>query len=117
MTNFINEDLINMTLSNAVIISEAGIVRAVLAKSRELKGLDSEDIAILSSISDPELLAELFDTARAIKEAIYGRRLVLFAPLYISNLCKNECLYCAFRAKNRQIRRRGDSENDGIIQE
>jgi 2-iminoacetate synthase len=80
-------------------------VRETLAKARELKGLQAEDVAALASISDPALLAELFDTAKAVKEQIYGRRLVLFAPLYISNLCGNECLYCAFRARNRQVRR------------
>ena len=56
-----------------------------------------DEIAALSTISDPELLGELFAAAREVKETIYGKRLVLFAPLYISNLCSNECLYCAFR--------------------
>jgi len=81
-------------------------VRAVLAKARELKGLDQPDIAVLMQISDPELLGELFSTAKSVKEQIYGRRLVLFAPLYISNLCSNECLYCAFRARNKEVKRR-----------
>ncbi|MBN1816096.1 MAG: [FeFe] hydrogenase H-cluster radical SAM maturase HydG [Sedimentisphaerales bacterium] len=81
-------------------------VRETLAKSRKLAGLAMEEIAILSSVSDPELLAELFDAARWVKEQIYGRRLVLFAPLYISNLCANECLYCAFRARNTTLKRR-----------
>ena len=57
-------------------------------------------------MSDPELLAELFATARECKEAIYGQRLVLFAPLYISNLCNNDCLYCAFRVRNKELQRR-----------
>jgi len=80
-------------------------IREVLAKAAEMKGLDLEEVAVLTSISDPELLAELFNTANTVKETIYGKRLVLFAPLYISNLCSNECLYCAFRATNKEIQR------------
>lgn len=80
-------------------------IREVLAKAREMKGLNLEEVAVLTSISDPEMLAELFSTANRVKETIYGKRLVLFAPLYISNLCTNECLYCAFRASNKGIQR------------
>jgi len=85
-------------------------IREVLAKAAEMKGLDLEDVAILTSISDPEMLAELFNTANTVKETIYGKRLVLFAPLYISNLCSNECLYCAFRATNKDIDRHALSQ-------
>ncbi|MCX7805016.1 MAG: [FeFe] hydrogenase H-cluster radical SAM maturase HydG [Planctomycetota bacterium] len=81
-------------------------VRDVLAKAREAKGLDPEDVAVLSGVSDPDLISEMFSAAKAVKEKIYGRRLVIFAPLYVSNLCGNECLYCAFRARNRAVRRR-----------
>jgi len=80
--------------------------REILAKSRELKGLSMEDVAVLAAITDSGLLEELFAAARYVKESIYGRRLVLFAPLYISNLCKNECIYCAFRARNAKVKRR-----------
>ncbi|HUX07931.1 MAG TPA: [FeFe] hydrogenase H-cluster radical SAM maturase HydG [Acidobacteriota bacterium] len=86
--------------------SDAPKIRDVLAKARELKGLSHEEIAALMPVSDPEMLGELFDAARYVKEEIYGRRLVLFAPLYISNLCSNECLYCAFRARNKEVVRR-----------
>jgi len=85
---------------------DAAQVREVLAKAKELKGLAPADVAVLTGVSDPELLGELFAAARYVKEQIYGRRLVLFAPLYISNLCGNECLYCAFRARNRAVQRR-----------
>ncbi len=90
----------------------ASQVRDVLAKAQALRGLDAEDVAVLASVSDPALLAELFDAARTVKEAIYGRRLVLFAPLYVSNLCGNECLYCAFRATNRAIVRRSLNQDE-----
>lgn len=92
--------------------SDSVSVREVLSKSLEMKGLEPSDIPILAKISDPELLAELFETAKTVKEKIYGRRLVLFAPLYISNLCSNECLYCAFRARNKSIARRALSQEE-----
>jgi len=81
-------------------------VLEALARARELRGLEAEGVSRLMGVSDPDLLHELFEAARFVKEAIYGRRLVLFAPLYISNLCSNECSYCAFRVRNRAVRRR-----------
>lgn len=89
---------------------DAAKIREVLEKAKEMKGLSLEDVAVLTCISDPEMLAELFNTANHVKETIYGKRLVLFAPLYISNLCANECLYCAFRATNKEIDRHALSQ-------
>jgi len=108
---FIDEAQINATLAKHA-DKDATHVREVLAKALELKGLDADDIAILAAISDPELMGELFATARQAKETIYGRRLVLFAPLYISNLCGNECLYCAFRARNTDVKRRALTQEE-----
>ncbi|HPO31233.1 MAG TPA: [FeFe] hydrogenase H-cluster radical SAM maturase HydG, partial [Candidatus Hydrogenedentes bacterium] len=81
-------------------------IRETLAKARELHGLDEDDVACLAMVTEPELLAELFETARWVKNEIYGRRMVLFAPMYVSNLCYNECVYCAFRRANTTVRRR-----------
>jgi 2-iminoacetate synthase len=81
-------------------------VLEVLAKARQMDGLDLEDMAALTTISDPELLGEMFGAAQDVKNAIYGKRLVVFAPLYVSNLCGNECTYCAFRARNTAVQRR-----------
>lgn len=109
--SFINDDVITQTLQKAARRDEKA-VREVLGKALELKGLELDDIAVLAAVSDPDLLKELFTTARKVKETIYGRRLVLFAPLYISNLCSNECLYCAFRAKNTAVRRRALTQEE-----
>lgn len=87
-------------------LSDRKNVEEILKKALELKGLSLKDIPPLLKISDPELLQELFHTAKEVKEKIYGKRLVIFAPLYISNLCSNECLYCAFRATNKSLKRR-----------
>ena len=107
--DFINEQAIWDALKSSQ-NPEASHIRDVLAKAREMKGLNLEEVAALTSISDPEMLAELFSTANQVKETIYGKRLVLFAPLYISNLCANECLYCAFRASNKGIQRHALSQ-------
>lgn len=105
LTSPIDETVIQSILES-VPRPEAARIRTILDKALLMKGLDLKDVAELSSISDPELLGELFVTARKVKDEIYGKRLVIFAPLYISNLCANECLYCAFRARNTAIKRR-----------
>ncbi|MFZ0829186.1 MAG: [FeFe] hydrogenase H-cluster radical SAM maturase HydG [Verrucomicrobiia bacterium] len=85
---------------------DAQPVRDVLAKARQMEGLDAGDVAVLMGVEDPALQEEMFAAARFVKDEIYGNRLVLFAPLYISNLCKNECAYCAFRVRNTALTRR-----------
>ena len=85
---------------------EPARVKELLAKAREMRGLSINEVACLSLVDQPELLAEICSTAKQIKEEIYGSRLVLFAPLYISNRCSNECTYCAFRATNTSLTRR-----------
>jgi 2-iminoacetate synthase len=84
----------------------ASRVRELLAKAQELNSLSMDEVACLTFVKSPELLEEIFSTAKGIKEEIYGSRLVFFAPLYISNRCSNECTYCAFRATNTEVRRR-----------
>jgi 2-iminoacetate synthase len=96
--------------------ASASAVRDILDKARALKGLSPDETAMLMPVSDPALLGELFETARYVKEEIYGRRLVLFAPLYISNLCTNECLYCAFRARNKAVVRRALTQEEIVTE-
>ena len=81
-------------------------VRELLVKAKEMHGLSMDEVARLSFVESPELLQEIFSAAKQIKEEIYGSRLVLFAPLYVSNRCANECTYCAFRATNTSLKRR-----------
>lgn len=89
---------------------DAQHIRAILQKALTLQGLNADEVATLTSIHDSELTQELFHTAKQIKEIIYGKRLVIFAPLYISNFCSNECAYCAFCASNQQLKRRALSQ-------
>jgi 2-iminoacetate synthase len=109
-TAFISEPVIFETLERTS--TDAAAVRDVLAKARQLGGLEAPDVAVLMNVSDPGLLGELFAAAQHVKDTIYGRRLVLFAPLYVSNMCANECTYCAFRARNRDVVRRALSQEE-----
>ncbi len=101
----IDEGNIEKSLQRGGQKSESDITE-ILARARKLEGLEADDVAALCNISDPELLGELFRAARDVKAEIYGHRLVLFTPLYVSNLCKNDCAYCAFRSSNRGLNRR-----------
>jgi 2-iminoacetate synthase len=101
----INDKKICSELDSSVDPSRSAVAD-ILSKAKELKGISYHDVLTLLSIKDPELTNNLFDTAKYAKEQIYGNRLVLFAPLYISNLCNNECLYCAFRSANSKLVRR-----------
>ena len=107
----IDETSISDTLERAR-RADGAAVAEVLAKARHLNGLQASEMAVLMGISDPEQLGQLFATASYVKDAIYGRRLVLFAPLYVSNLCGNECTYCAFRARNEQVKRRALTQEE-----
>lgn len=83
----------------------ARVVEA-LAKAREGCGLTPAEAAVLLAPMPEDCLAELYETALALKERVYGKRMVIFAPLYVSNLCGNRCAYCAFSADNRDLERK-----------
>lgn len=104
-TGFIDEPGILRVLQNASAPPESRVTE-IIDRANKLKGLSQDEVATLSCVSDPEMLAAIFDAARRVKDTIYGKRLVIFAPLYVSNLCGNECSYCAFRAKNKEVHRR-----------
>lgn len=83
-----------------------GKASAIVDKALDLKGLSPEEAAVLLQCTDQKVIQKIFNAARKAKEAIYGKRLVLFAPLYLSNYCMNDCLYCAFRSSNQRIKRK-----------
>lgn len=82
------------------------LVDEILARAAEGKGLNHRDATVLLECDDPEIVERIFALARQIKQRIYGNRIVMFAPLYLSNYCINGCVYCPYHAKNRTIPRR-----------
>ena len=87
-------------------------VKAILEKAALCKGLTHREAAILMDCDDPELEARIYSLAKEIKHRFYGNRIVLFAPLYLSNYCINGCVYCPFHAKNRTIPRKKLSQQE-----
>jgi len=86
----------------------------VLEKASLAGGLSLEEAAILLSIKDSALLNELFRIAGEVKERVFGRRIVLFAPLYLSNYCTNGCTYCGFRSQNRDVPRKALTVDEAV---
>ncbi|AZR73529.1 [FeFe] hydrogenase H-cluster radical SAM maturase HydG [Anoxybacter fermentans] len=81
-------------------------IERIIEKGRAALGLTPKEAAVLLQINDPELTEKLFSAAREVKNRIYGKRVVIFAPLYISNKCINNCVYCGFRASNKKLFRK-----------
>ncbi len=85
---------------------DAAVIDAVLEKARLRKGLDHREASILLACELEEKNQEIYALAEQIKKDFYGNRIVMFAPLYLSNYCVNGCLYCPYHAKNRHIARK-----------
>jgi 2-iminoacetate synthase len=102
---YINAEKINNLLVDANKVGSRSL-DLILDKAKSLQRLTLNESAALLSVKDPEDIQKIFSAASFVKDAIYGRRVVLFAPLYISNLCANNCLYCAFKSDNLLIKRR-----------
>lgn len=102
---FIDEAYINGLLDKAKKASRNDIVE-VLGKARRKIKLDHIDIAILLQAEEEDLTGEIFLIAGEIKRSIYGNRIVIFAPLYVSNHCVNNCSYCGYKRSNQFVRRK-----------
>lgn len=105
--DFLDENIINQIISDAEKKSEnSEIVREILKKAEKAEGITDEEAAILLSIKDENLLEEMYTVSKKIKEKIYGKRIVMFAPLYISNYCVNNCRYCGYKHCNDELFRK-----------
>ena len=82
------------------------LVDQILNKARERKGLSHREASVLLACDIPEKVQELYALAEQIKKDFYGNRIVIFAPLYLSNYCVNGCLYCPYHQKNKHIPRK-----------
>lgn len=91
-------------------------VREVIAKSLGKNRLTMEETAVLVNAAGTDLVDEIRQGARELKENVYGNRIVLFAPLYIGNRCTNNCQYCGFRVSNREAVRKTLSDDEIIAE-
>ncbi len=106
-TEFIDNDEVLNTVKYAQDNkNNAELIDKILEKAKEEKGLTHKEASVLLACEIPEKNEEIFALAKKIKLEYYGNRIVLFAPLYLSNYCVNGCVYCPYHAKNKHIPRK-----------
>lgn len=112
---FINDEEIRATLAYAEENkNNVELIEAILEKARPQKtatgcvcsGLTHREASVLLACENPELIEKMYKIAEEIKLAFYGNRIVIFAPLYLSNYCVNGCVYCPYHMKNKKIPRK-----------
>ena len=104
---FISHDEIQETLAYADSNKDnLEVIDAILAKARERKGLTHREASVLLACEIPEKIEEVYELAQQIKKDYYGNRIVLFAPLYLSNYCVNGCVYCPYHCKKQTYRQK-----------
>ncbi|MCX8125469.1 MAG: [FeFe] hydrogenase H-cluster radical SAM maturase HydG, partial [Spirochaetes bacterium] len=106
MKNFIDKDKIVCLLKNTKKPNYSEL-KEILQKSFDLcETLSLEEVAKLISVDESEHLELMYEYAAKIKKKVYDNRIVVFAPLYVSNYCMNNCLYCGFRVGNKDVIRK-----------
>ncbi len=104
---FISDEEIRATLAYAdEHKNDMALIDEILNKARELKGLSHREASVLLACEDEGKIKEMYDLAEQIKKDFYGNRIVMFAPLYLSNYCVNGCVYCPYHLKNKCITRK-----------
>ena len=88
------------------------LIESLIDKAALCQGLSHREAALLLECDEPELVQRIYHLAREIKRKFYGNRIVMFAPLYLSNYCVNGCVYCPYHAKNRTIPRKKLSQEE-----
>lgn len=86
--------------------SNRQLIESIIEKARELKGLSHREAAVLLECQLEDKNEELYRLAKEIKQRFYGNRIVMFAPLYLSNYCVNGCVYCPYHYQNKHIHRK-----------
>ena len=111
--DFINHEEILETLAYADENKDnLALIDSLIEKAKKRKGLSHREASVLLACSDEEKNQEIFKLAEQIKKDFYGNRIVMFAPLYLSNYCINGCTYCPYHAKNKHIPRKQLSQED-----
>lgn len=114
---FISHEEIEATLAYADANKDnLPLIDEIIAKAKLRKGLDHREASVLLACEHEDKIQEIFELAKQIKEDYYGNRIVLFAPLYLSNYCVNGCVYCPYHMKNKHIARKKLTQEE-IIRE
>ncbi|SDX58367.1 [FeFe] hydrogenase H-cluster radical SAM maturase HydG [Eubacterium barkeri] len=104
---FINHEEIEATLAYAQANkSNRTLIEGLIKRAADCKGLSHREAAVLLECDQPDLNERMFSLAKKIKQDFYGNRIVMFAPLYLSNYCINSCVYCPYHRQNKHIRRK-----------
>ena len=82
------------------------LIKSIIEKAKERKGISHREASVLLACEDEALNQEIFQLAEQIKKDFYGNRIVMFAPLYLSNYCVNGCVYCPYHIVNKHITRK-----------
>lgn len=101
--DFINHALIETILEKTQNASNE-VIDQIIEKGRKKQGLSLEEVSVLLQAHTPEQIEKINTIASEIKQSIYGNRVVLFAPLYVSNYCVNNCTYCGYKRENNTTR-------------
>ena len=110
---FINDGEIQDTLAYAdANKNNLELIDSILEKAKERKGLSHREASVLLACENEDKVKEMFDLAEQFKKDFYGNRIVMFAPLYLSNYCVNGCLYCPYHLKNKHIPRKKLTQED-----
>lgn len=110
---FISHDEILKTLEYAEKNkANVKLINEIIEKAKERKGLDFKEASVLLACDIEEKNQEIYALAEQIKQDFYGNRIVLFAPLYLSNYCVNGCVYCPYHAQNKTIQRRKMTQDE-----
>ena len=114
---FINHDEILSTIEYAKNNKDNyALINEILQEAEQMNGISHRQAAVLLECDDEEIISKIYTLAGKIKERIYGKRIVMFAPLYLSNYCINGCTYCPYHSKNKTITRKQLTQ-DEIIRE
>lgn len=110
---FIDDEEIQATLAYAdAHKNDRELIKSIIEKAKEIKGLSHREASVLLASEEEDLNKEVEALAMEIKEKFYGNRIVMFAPLYLSNYCVNGCTYCPYHYKNKHIRRKKLSQEE-----
>ena len=112
-SEFINHEEIVATLAFAAANkSKRELIEQTIDKAAQGKGLSHREASLLLECDQPDLNERMYELAKKLKQKLYGNRIVMFAPLYLSNYCVNSCVYCPYHHKNKTIHRKKLSQED-----